>query len=913
MQQRTPSTTNDSSAIPAIVDQFIKEICAQETDLALASLQEIVSQQISLEYSIKGQTALNLSARLGLYDVTAKLLEHKANIEGIIPGPSPLSIAVMNNHLEIVRLLISKGADTKRKYGEKQITILHHAAHQGHTTILSELLKVIPNELIDATTEGLTALQIAARKKRLDVIKILIQSTKQIPADLTTNESTAYSLEATTLIDLAMLGISREKIKMIDEELSGSIITKENSPENLSCKTAYLILQTIHESRATFQQNHFQVKNAFNLCELCLNWKNKADKKQLQNTNDLTTLINELKKIIKESTQKTEEILPPKMKALLGTLSISAQILTLDIITTIAKSAQKTIPNSGIQEVTDLLEATSSCAEILLSIEQHLKRANITPNQELIENAKRAIANTQSIANEKLLLSTPKQKKQKPKKSKPSKNKNTTTNTVDPFIEPAIAGTSNNSSRAATPTPAGLESPLDENTKLTHELHEALKKAKEADTKLELAHVTFKKQELESTDLIKTLFEEVNRLKKERDDRDKTITTLKQQNQSDKSLITTLQDKLTKAETKNKAMSEALLAADETKETLQQEVATLEDELTQTLASRKAIARILQGEITTLKDESKKLQDKNAKLKNSLSEIRKTTTDQQHVTVTLQTQASSASTHTLFTSKTTQNTTDKILELEKKLTTCGFQLPSLTLQKYSDDLDQMCNEVQSDQRLLTSAFHLQARIQCKLFTLETRPEIKQSYILKALLFHHCALPYLARNNDLEMVLQILSELKLMHEYAIKYSCYAMPINKKLAELNSRFYLATQHHNTSELLSLNNQLITLTEKEFPALDINKIQLERLSINVEYQLLRLFRTTENISELNILAGLHSCIISISTARQRCRPEEALQLDAELVKIYRELSHNKDMFLIALKNNTTHHAHGSAPKPQ
>jgi Ankyrin repeats (3 copies) len=88
------------------------------------------------------------------------LLIHKADKEagGYVWDSSPLMEAAGNGHHEVVRLLLSSGADIhhKDKYGR---TTLHWAAWNGHLEMVKELMK--NGARVEADNDGETPIAYA--------------------------------------------------------------------------------------------------------------------------------------------------------------------------------------------------------------------------------------------------------------------------------------------------------------------------------------------------------------------------------------------------------------------------------------------------------------------------------------------------------------------------------------------------------------------------------------------------------------------------------------------------------------------------------------------------------------------------------------------------------------------------------
>lgn len=99
-----------------------------------------------------------------------------------IPGEMPLMSAVRQNQIEVVKTLISDGADVNTQIaGSIEVTPLMVAARYGHTAIMKILIDngAYVNTKSD---DGYTALMRAARNGQTAAVKILIQNKAEINA-----------------------------------------------------------------------------------------------------------------------------------------------------------------------------------------------------------------------------------------------------------------------------------------------------------------------------------------------------------------------------------------------------------------------------------------------------------------------------------------------------------------------------------------------------------------------------------------------------------------------------------------------------------------------------------------------------------------------------------------------------------
>ena len=92
------------------------------------------------------------------------------NVSSSNNGLAPLLIAVVNNDLPMVELLLEHGADIDAK-NIKGKTALHHAAGHGLTPIVRALLPYKPD--LSARYKGKTALERALDQNHVEIAELL--------------------------------------------------------------------------------------------------------------------------------------------------------------------------------------------------------------------------------------------------------------------------------------------------------------------------------------------------------------------------------------------------------------------------------------------------------------------------------------------------------------------------------------------------------------------------------------------------------------------------------------------------------------------------------------------------------------------------------------------------------------------
>lgn len=109
-----------------------------------------------------GGTPLGFASYFGHEDIAEKLIEHGADLEGRSPGfgnVTPLHAAAAGRHVEVVRLLLAKGADPNALQ-DGGFTPLHSAAQNGDILIVEMLIEAGADPAAK-TDEGKTAAELA--------------------------------------------------------------------------------------------------------------------------------------------------------------------------------------------------------------------------------------------------------------------------------------------------------------------------------------------------------------------------------------------------------------------------------------------------------------------------------------------------------------------------------------------------------------------------------------------------------------------------------------------------------------------------------------------------------------------------------------------------------------------------------
>lgn len=142
------------------------------------------------------RASLVIAAKDGNLSMAQGLLE-----KGVSPdvrdsdGVPALMWASEGGHIEIVRLLLDRGADVNAKRTKDGTTILMETAEEGHTDVVNLLLDRGAKVNVKRTKDGITALMEAADKCHADIVRLLLDNDAEVNAK-TTDDGTTALMEA---------------------------------------------------------------------------------------------------------------------------------------------------------------------------------------------------------------------------------------------------------------------------------------------------------------------------------------------------------------------------------------------------------------------------------------------------------------------------------------------------------------------------------------------------------------------------------------------------------------------------------------------------------------------------------------------------------------------------------------------
>ncbi|XP_076459190.1 uncharacterized protein LOC143292617 [Babylonia areolata] len=143
-------------------------------DKDVASVKDILQkdQEFDVDFRYRGQTALQLSVRLGITDICSLLLDRGANVdEADGELNSLLNVACWNGYYTVAKLLVERAANLDFE-NEAGSTPLHACARKGHVNIV-ELLVAAKCSLNAVDRLGRTPTMLAAKAGQMQVVAAL--------------------------------------------------------------------------------------------------------------------------------------------------------------------------------------------------------------------------------------------------------------------------------------------------------------------------------------------------------------------------------------------------------------------------------------------------------------------------------------------------------------------------------------------------------------------------------------------------------------------------------------------------------------------------------------------------------------------------------------------------------------------
>ena len=122
-------------------------------------------------------TPLHISTSAGhfLFSLEMIILKPSFVSKRNLDGYTPIYLALLNGHIEMVRQLLQHNANLVRVKGWEFMTLLHYTATKdAHLDLLDKFLLIYPDSITEMTIQNETTLHIALKNDNLNAFKLLV-------------------------------------------------------------------------------------------------------------------------------------------------------------------------------------------------------------------------------------------------------------------------------------------------------------------------------------------------------------------------------------------------------------------------------------------------------------------------------------------------------------------------------------------------------------------------------------------------------------------------------------------------------------------------------------------------------------------------------------------------------------------
>ncbi len=176
----------------------LKDIMSRTPLLEAVSMDKIGVAVLLIEHGASvesqevknGRTPLHLAAERGFSIMVDTLIIHGADMHSekfkndAIYSLTPLHLAVINNHIDTVKVLLERGADTSELCGFRDKAPLHISCEKGYIEVTELLLNYGANIQIigQVGVNGATPLHLACQHGHIELVKLLVSKGALIDA-----------------------------------------------------------------------------------------------------------------------------------------------------------------------------------------------------------------------------------------------------------------------------------------------------------------------------------------------------------------------------------------------------------------------------------------------------------------------------------------------------------------------------------------------------------------------------------------------------------------------------------------------------------------------------------------------------------------------------------------------------------
>ncbi|KAL9438110.1 hypothetical protein AB3S75_023888 [Citrus x aurantiifolia] len=169
-------------------------------------------------------------------------------------GFCPLHLALQKTHTQMVLRLIDVDRNLVRVQGREGVTPLHYVAEKGNVDLLCKFLAACPESILQVTIRKETALHVAAKNDKLEVLEVILGWLRFVNKDDILNWKDD---EGNTLLHIS---ISRSHIQIV--RLIVNRARDQINARNSKDKTAMDMVKFHLQTKPEFQELKSMVRNA---------------------------------------------------------------------------------------------------------------------------------------------------------------------------------------------------------------------------------------------------------------------------------------------------------------------------------------------------------------------------------------------------------------------------------------------------------------------------------------------------------------------------------------------------------------------------------------------------------------------------------------------------------------------------
>ncbi|KAL9438122.1 hypothetical protein AB3S75_023897 [Citrus x aurantiifolia] len=187
-------------------------------------------------------TPLHIAASMGHVNFALEIMRLKPSFSRKQNqyGFCPLHLALQKTHTQMVLRLIDFDRNLVRVQGREGVTPLHYVAEKGNVDLLCKFLAACPESILQVTIRKETALHVAAKNDRLEVLETMLGWLRYVNMDDILNWKND---EGNTLLHISISRSHIQMVRLIVKRVRDQINAR-NSKDNTAMDMVKFHLQT---------------------------------------------------------------------------------------------------------------------------------------------------------------------------------------------------------------------------------------------------------------------------------------------------------------------------------------------------------------------------------------------------------------------------------------------------------------------------------------------------------------------------------------------------------------------------------------------------------------------------------------------------------------------------------------------